>query len=157
MIKMNPAIVALTKSILTGEIDDNEVSMPDYSTVRCDSDSRNTGGVIYVRNDIRYETILTRKIEPNWWNTAIEVKEKWYKDIVMYHSPSASNADFISFLVNIVEDLIIKRECIVIDDFNIDFMVNFFYTKKLQTIMNSMGMKEYINKPTRITKKLDQS
>jgi len=84
----------------------------------------------------------------------IEVKEKWYKGVMMvvYHSPSASDADFLGFLVDIVEDLIIKRECIVIGDFNIDLMVNFFYTKKLQTTMNSMGMKQHVNKPTRITK-----
>jgi len=84
----------------------------------------------------------------------IEVKEKWYKGIIMivYHSPSASDAGFIDFLVNIVEDLIIKRECIVVGDFNIDFNVNSYYTKKLQTTMNSMGMKQHVNKPTRITK-----
>jgi len=71
---------------------------------------------------------------------------------MVYHSPSASDPDFISFLVDMEEGLIIKRECIIIGDFNIDFMVNFFYSKKLQTIMNSMGMKRYVNKPRRITK-----
>jgi len=77
------------------------------------------------------------------------VKEKWYKGIVMvvYHSLSVSDAYFISFLIDVVEDLIIKRECIVIGDFNINFIVNSSYTKKLQTIMNSMGMKQYVNKP----------
>jgi len=45
MIKMNYAIMALTESRLTGEIDDNEVSMPGYSMVRGDSDSRNAGCV----------------------------------------------------------------------------------------------------------------
>jgi len=58
--------------------------------------------------------------------------------MVVYHSPNAS--DFIGFLVDIVEDLIIKRECIIVGDFNIDLMVNSFYTKKLQTTMNNMGM-----------------
>jgi len=73
---------------------------------------------------------MTRKIETNSWTTVIEVKEKWYKGVIMvvYHSPGASDADFIGFLVDIVEDFIIKRECIVVGDFNIDFMVNPFYT-----------------------------
>jgi len=97
---------------------------------------------------------LTGKIEPNCWAAAVEVKEKWYKSVIMVvsHSPSASDADFMNFLVNIVEDLIVKKECIVVGDFNIDIMVSSFYSRKLQTIMNSMGMKQYINKPTRITK-----
>jgi len=51
-----------------------------------------------------------------------------------------------------VEHLIIKKECIVIGNFNIYLMVNSFYIKELQTIMNHMGMKQYVNKPTRITK-----
>jgi len=77
MMKMNPAIMTLTESRLTEEIDDSEVSMLGYSIVRCDSDSRFTGGVtIYIRNDIRYEIMLIRKIEPNCWSIAIEVKKK---------------------------------------------------------------------------------
>jgi len=155
MAKKNPAIVALTETRLTREIDDMEVSVPGYSIVRCDGDSRNTGGaVIYVRNDIRYETILIRKLEPNCWTTAIEVKEKWHKGIVLvvHHSPSASDADFINFLMDIVEDLITRSECIIIGDFNIDFMIDSFYTKKLKTIMRSLGMKQYVVEPTRITR-----
>jgi len=58
--------MALTESRLTEEIHDSEVNMPGYSMVKCDSNSRFTGGVaMYIRNDIRFETILTRKIEPN--------------------------------------------------------------------------------------------
>jgi len=47
---------------------------------------------------------------------AIEAKEKFYKDIiiVVHHLPSISDADFIRFLEDIVEELIIKRKCIVI-------------------------------------------
>jgi len=71
---------------------------------------------------------------------------------VIYHSPSASHGDFMRFFEDIVEELIIKRECIVIGDFNIDLMTDSFYTKKVQTTMLSLGMKQYVNEPTRITK-----
>lgn len=37
------------------------------------------------------------------------------------------------FLENIIKELAIKRDCMIIGDFNIDFMINSFYTKKLQT------------------------
>ncbi|KYN12107.1 hypothetical protein ALC57_15721, partial [Trachymyrmex cornetzi] len=59
---------------------------------------------------------------------------------------------FIRFLEDIVEELTIKGECIVIGDFNIDFKTNSFYAKKLQTIMLSLGMKQFVNEPTRIMK-----
>jgi len=69
--------MALTESKLTEDIHNSEVNMPGYSMVRCDSNSRFTGSAaMYIRNDIRFETILTRKIEPNCWTTVIEVKEK---------------------------------------------------------------------------------
>jgi len=32
------------------------------------------------------------------------------------------------------------------------FYENLFYTKKLQTTMLSLGMKQYVDRPTRITK-----
>jgi len=71
---------------------------------------------------------------------------------MVIYSPSASYGDFMRFLEDIVEDLTIKGECMVIGDFNLDLMMDSFYTKKLQTTMLSLGMKQYVNKPTRITK-----
>lgn len=72
--------------------------------------------------------------------------------MIIYHSPNASDSDFIRFLEDTVEELIIKRECIAVGNFNIDFMMDSFYTKKLQTTMLRAGMKQYVDKPTRITK-----
>jgi len=59
---------------------------------------------------------------------------------------------FVRFLENIVEELVIKEEYMVIEDFNIDLMINSFYTRKLQTAMLNLGMKQYINRQTKITK-----
>lgn len=77
-----------------------------------------------------------------------------YKGIVMliYHSPSAANGVFIRFLEDIVEKLTIKHECIVVGDFNIDLMIDSFYANKLRTSMLNLGMKQYVNSPTRRTK-----
>jgi len=98
--------------------------------------------------------ILAKKVVSNFWCVAIEVKEKLYKGVIMvvYHSPSSSHGDFMRFLEDIVEQLIIKGDCIIIGDFNIDIMIDSFYTRKLQTVMSSLGMKQYVNSPTRITK-----
>lgn len=45
---------------------------------------------------------------------------------VVYHSPSASDGDFIRFLEDIVELLAKKGQCIIIGDFNIDLMSESF-------------------------------
>lgn len=41
--------------------------------------------------------------------------------MVIYHLPSAFDRDFVDFMEDIVEELIVKGECIVVRDFNIDF------------------------------------
>ncbi|EFN76762.1 hypothetical protein EAI_12817, partial [Harpegnathos saltator] len=85
---------------------------------------------------------------------AIEVKDTTYKGVIMvvYHSPSASDGDFIRFLEDIVELLAVRDQCIVIGDFNIDLMTDSYYAKKLKTGMCGFGMKQYVDKPTRVTK-----
>lgn len=108
---------------------------------------------MYIRDDIKYEIVLLKKVERNVWCVAIEIKEKMFKGVVMviYHSPSASHGEFIGFLEETVEELVIKEECIILGDFNIDCMTNSFYTNKLLTTMQSLGMKQYVDKPSRVT------
>lgn len=50
-----------------------------------------------------------------------------------------------------MEDLLIKGTCIVIENFNIDVSTKLFYANKLKSSMLSLGMKQYINQPTRRT------
>lgn len=148
-------ILALSETRLTVEIEDSEVNVPGYSIVRCDAENRNTGGVLlYVRDDIKFRIVDKKKIVSNCWCVVIEMRENLYKGMiaVVYHSPSASNGDFVRFLEDTVEDLIIKYDCIVIGDFNIDIMVDSFYTKKLLTVMQNLGMRQYVECPTRVTK-----
>lgn len=60
--------------------------------------------------------------------------------------------EFVRFLEDTVENLIIRNDCIVLGDFNIDLMVDSFYSKKLLTVMCNLGMKQWVDNPTRITK-----
>lgn len=154
LVKMNPAILALSESRLIPDIEDGEINVPGYSVVRCDAQNRNTGGVIlYVRSDIKYEILLIKKIIHNCWCIAIKVRDNMYKEIVIliYHSPSASDGDFIRFLEDIVKLFVTKGECMIMGDFNIDFIRDSFYTRKLRSIMLSLGMKQFVEEPTRIT------
>lgn len=151
----NPAFVALSETKITQDIENCEVNIPGYSMVRCDAEVRNTGGVIlYVKSNIKYYVVLVKKLIANCWCVGIEVQDKIYKGviIVLYHSPSTSDSDFIRVLEEIVESVIEKGECIVMGDFNINMMVDSFYARKLRTTMLSLGIKQLVDKPTRITK-----
>lgn len=50
-----------------------------------------------------------------------------------------------------MEELTRKGKCIIIGDFNIDMLVETFYSKKLKRTLIEMGMKQYIKDPTRVT------
>lgn len=110
--------------------------------------------MIYVRDGIKYKRLRITKIESNCWNVAIEVNDKLYKGVIMavYHSPSASDAEFIRHLEDVTDELTIKGECLIIGDFNIDVMTETFYKKQLLTGMINFGMKQCIDKPTRVTR-----
>jgi len=155
MKRMNFAVVALSETRLISEIEDSEVNAPGYSLVRCDGENRNTGGVmVYIRNDIKYEVIVKERIVSNCWCVAVEMRDNIYKGviIVVYHSPSASDGDFLRFLEDVVDLLVARGQCIMLGDFNIDLMTDMFYAKKLISEMLCLGMKQYVDKPTRITK-----
>lgn len=155
MKRMNPALLALSETRLIPDIEDSEVNVPGYWVARCDSENRNTGGVIlYIRNDIKYEVILGKKLISNCWCVAVEVKDSMFKGTiaVVYHSPSASDGDFIRFLEDIVDLLVVKGQCIMVGDFNIDLMKDSFDAKKLTTEMSYLDMKQYIDKPTQVMK-----
>jgi hypothetical protein len=110
--------------------------------------------MVYIRNDIKYEIIVREKIVSNCWCVAVEIRDNIYKGVivVVYHSPSASDSDFLRFIEDVVNLLVTKGQCIMLGDFNIDLMVDMFYAKKLVNEMLCLGMKQYVDKPTRITK-----
>lgn len=75
MKKMNPAVIALSETRLTDEIEDYEVNVPGYSMIKCNAENRHTGGVVlYIWDDIKYEPVLMRKLESNCWCAAIRSK-----------------------------------------------------------------------------------
>lgn len=155
MKKMNPAIVALSEARLTDDNDDSEVNVSGYSLIRCNAENKFTGGVVlYVRDNIKYDIVLKDKTTSNCWFVAIEVRMKGFRETIMiiYHSPKAADREFLNFLEDKIERLIIKGKCIVLRDFNINFMTKSFYAEKLRISMNELGMKQYVNGPTRITK-----
>nr|CAI5853250.1 unnamed protein product [Callosobruchus analis] len=103
----NPAVLITSEARTVAEIEDCEVVIQDYQLVRCDSSSRHTGGiVIYIRNGIEYKVKKKIISDPNYWFSFIEVKvsgQKWSIGGV-YHSPSASDADFIDKLEDVLDD-----------------------------------------------------
>jgi len=95
---------------------------------------------------------LTKKIISHCWCVAIEIKEKLYKGTIMvvYRSSSASHGNLVRFLEDIVEETTIKGDCMVLGDFNILYGRLVLYKEIAKP--NVESMKQYVIKPTRVTK-----
>lgn len=60
---------------------DAEFYIENYILVRCDSDSRHTGGVaIYIRNDIQFK-VISNCIRDRIWYLAIKITRGFMKGI----------------------------------------------------------------------------
>ncbi|XP_025268586.1 uncharacterized protein LOC112639318 [Camponotus floridanus] len=80
MKKRNPAVVALSETRVDANIEDFEINIRGYNQVRCDAENRYTGGVVvYIRNDIKFETVMVKNVIGNCWCVVIGLFEKWYK------------------------------------------------------------------------------
>jgi len=70
--------------------------------------------------------------------------------MLVYHSPSGSDASFIDSLEETCNNNLLNGSVIIMGDFNIDMKTKNYCQNKLIRIMNSLGLKQVVNEPTRI-------
>lgn len=125
MEKIKPAMVFCAETCVTDAISDAELYINGYGMVRCDSNSRHTGGVvIYVRENVSFETLCVDAIDNNMWYLSIKVKTSGIKGTysVIYHSPSSSHANFLNYLERfLAESMDNEMTNVLIGNFNIDY------------------------------------
>lgn len=150
-----PVLILLSESRNTQDIEDAELSLPNYQTVRCDSDSRYTGGVIlYVRLDMNYSIYKSFICDSNYWCKVIKIVSNTSSILVgcLYHSPSASHATFLDDFEGFCEDVFCNNwKCVLAGDFNLDFHSNEYYCNKIKNMFNILGIKQNITEYTRCT------
>lgn len=148
-------MILCSETCATENIVDSELGIEDYNLVRCDSNSRHTGGtLIYIHTSVKYAVIVNKNYANNTWCLSIDVKTKCIKGVytVIYHSPSTSDAVFLDILDQICNQCInLSASCIVVGDFNIDMSKHNTYTDKLQRLIEKNGLRQIVNFCTRIT------
>ena len=152
-IQNSPVLLGFTETRVTDDIENWEIEIEGYECIRCDSRNRRTGGVtLYVKNDMKIESIVVNTIENNCWFIIINVNFKSYKGSVMvvYHSPNSEDKEFIDFIEHTAEDLAIKGNTIIMGDFNINMNRVNSTSLKLKSALNGLGLKQLVNEPTRV-------
>jgi len=96
-----PSLAGFTETHVTQEVEDHELYISGYACVRGNSCDR------------------------NWWAITIKVAEVNLRDSIMliYHSPSCSDAAFIEYLEESCDRALMSDSFIVTGDFNIDMKV----------------------------------
>lgn len=119
------------------------------------SHSRHTGGtMIYVKKELQSRVLLKKSIKNNLWLTGIEivVRNKKFMIFSLYHSPSASDAEFLNQLEEILEEYSSKEGIFVlIGDYNIDMSKNTYYSNKFNKLISENGLYQNVSNFTRIT------
>lgn len=145
--------MGFTETHVTQMVEDHEVEISGYVYVRGDSESSRTGGVIlYIDETIKFETMAIGACERNWWAVTVKLNDRNNKCVLMlvYHSPSGSDARFLDFLEEACNRELMRGSVIIMGDFNFDIKVNNYCQNKLVRIMDESGLKQMVKEPTRI-------
>lgn len=146
-------VVALTEARITTDIANDEIQVEGYNTIRCNSESRYTGGTVcYIKKGYDVTNVKDIALERALWISSFKLDNSLY--VVVYRSPNSSINDFLSEFEIIIEDLIktkAENYCIM-GDFNIDVRSNSIYTDALINMMKCFGLFQKVREYTRITK-----
>ena len=171
--QMNFHIFTFSESWLTSSIPDHMIKVDGYNIVRLDrewkEDGRHTqkkgGGVgIYINEDLAYSTetlkeynYSTKDIECLWVNILM----KNSKDIiigVVYRPPSGSVDVLCEKLSDSLEEIgnTYNKEIFILGDFNVNYLQKDNpHTKQLTQFEVLTGLKQIVNKPTRMGNCID--
>ncbi|XP_067624413.1 uncharacterized protein [Eurosta solidaginis] len=149
-----PNIVLCAETHFTLNISESEINIVGYNHIRCDSHSRHTRGVlIYTHKAIECKVVYNNSINNNLWCIVIKTLNntiKWQIGLV-YHSPNSSDAEFIKYIGEILEEYFSENENNVIGDFNINVNLQSTYTNQLSHTFATTSMHQLINFNTRVT------
>lgn len=157
IVKKSPKVILLSETRVTDDVLDSEVCMNNYSILRCNSETRYTGGVImYIKKGVSYKNINMFVLNGNCWVISSDVKiENNYITVgIIYHSPSSSHSIFIDKMEEFFENLLVNnKKILIMGDFNLNFKSDEYYVNKLKESLKILGLSQLIEQPTRCTDK----
>lgn len=146
----------LTETHITEDILDKEIEITGYKHVRCNSNSRHTGGVImYVNENAQFKLIKSNSISKTWYLTiSIENGIMNGNYSVVYKSPKEKINTFLEIIDQILDESVnYEKRNVILGDMNIDLKRNSKNAKKYKEVINQHNLIQIIDKPTRVNKK----
>lgn len=144
----------LYETHLTTDVDSNEVRVRGYKMIRCDSDSKHTGGVVvYINRTMKFYNMKIYKTDFAWVIT-FQVDNSHDKITIaaVYLSPSENKANIMIFLDLWFGKLCENESVLIEGDFNIDVGADSTYSRLLESeICCDNGIMQLDNNQARVT------
>lgn len=145
-------ILALSETWLSRDVRDADVSIPGYNIVRKDRVSRGGGVCFYVATYLKFKIVESSDdIEQLW--ISVEMKRNSNIFGVIYRPPVLDHKYFLDKIEESVFACSVQSDnIIVMGDVNIDMLnIGASSTKHFESVLDAIGLKQIVNKPTRIT------
>lgn len=151
-----PKLLLLSETHVTDDIADAEISITDYDIVRCDSNSRHTGGVImYIHSSLKWK-LIHKKFTSKTWSLVISIDDEdlYGRYGILYKSPKEKINDFLEILSEMCDETInLATRNIIFGDMNINVGRKSKNVKKYLNVLENHNLYQCVNLPTRVTKK----
>jgi len=153
-LQRKPKILMLSETHVTDDILNSEINIDNYDLIRCNSNSRHTGGVVmYVDSKLKWKILINESCSKTWMLTlSIDDVDYGGRFTVLYKSPKEKINTFLEFLdrkLEILNDN--EHKNIILGDINIDVRRKNKNAKKYIDILSQHNVKQIINEPTRVT------
>lgn len=149
-----PHLLCLSETHVTTDIIDNEIKIDEYKCIRCDSNSRHTGGVVmYIKEGIKFKLVKIVALVKTWF-IAIQIEESNLQISVIYNSPSQRINDFFNILDEFISlNLDYNCQQILVGDININVARNTKNVKEYYDLIKEHNLKQIVNEYTRFDAK----
>jgi len=149
-------LICLSETWLNPTILNTAVEVDGYKLFRWDRYNQRGGGIcVFVKSQLSVTVLhsfIPQLTEQLW--LAIEINDISYAVGTFYRPPKQNIDDFINEFEECLGEIVPQFNNVVCcGDFNVDFLqVSSGLTKKLQSSLESFGLKQLVNKPTRLSK-----
>lgn len=149
-------LICLSETWLNSTILNTALEIDGYKLFRRDRYNQRGGGIcVFVKSNLSV-TVLNNfipQLTEQLWLT-IKINDISYAIGTFYRPPKQNMDDFINEFEECLGEIVPQyNNVICCGDFNVDFLqVTSGLTKKLQRSLESFGLKQLVNKPTRLSK-----
>lgn len=148
-------IIAVTETWLTDNTSQDLIQINNYTLILKNRTNNRGGGIgIYIHNSLKFENIEIEGLntcEHLWLRISINSKNITFG--VIYRPPNTAGNDFLNQFEDVLLTIVpTSDEIFLVGDFNINLLdFSNSCVNKLNHLFESYGLKQIIDKPTRIT------